>query len=186
MAIGQRIKFFRNRKGLTQKQLGETLGFLGRTSDVRLAQYESEARVPKFDLLKEMAYIFGVSPRAINVPDIDTYLGLMHTFFALEDIYGLKINEVDDRPCLQFDPAITDQYSSLGRMVRAWQLESAKLESGEITKEEYNDWRYNYPDKDTHGIWAKVISPGLNDMLMKERKKAEIEERKEAKKNKKK
>lgn len=27
MAIGQRIKYFRNRKGMTQKQLGEQLGF---------------------------------------------------------------------------------------------------------------------------------------------------------------
>ena len=42
MAIGQRIKFFRNRKGLTQKQFGEALGFKGRTSDVRLAQYEAK------------------------------------------------------------------------------------------------------------------------------------------------
>ena len=30
MAIGQRIKFFRNRKGMTQKQLGEQLGFKGK------------------------------------------------------------------------------------------------------------------------------------------------------------
>ena len=30
MAIGQRIRFFRNRKGMTQKQLGEVLGFLGK------------------------------------------------------------------------------------------------------------------------------------------------------------
>ena len=27
MAIGKRIKFFRNKKGMTQKQLGEQLGF---------------------------------------------------------------------------------------------------------------------------------------------------------------
>ena len=57
MAIGKRIKFFRNKKGMTQKQFGEMLGFLGKTSDVRMAQYEAEARIPKFDLLKEMAGI---------------------------------------------------------------------------------------------------------------------------------
>ena len=55
MAIGQRIKFFRNRKGFTQKQLGEMLGFHGKSSDVRMAQYESEARIPKQELIKEMA-----------------------------------------------------------------------------------------------------------------------------------
>lgn len=41
-----------NRKGMTQKQLGEILGFLGKTSDVCMAQYESETRVPKSDLVK--------------------------------------------------------------------------------------------------------------------------------------
>ena len=40
MAIGQRIKYFRNRIGMTQKQLGEQLGFKGKTSDVRMAQYD--------------------------------------------------------------------------------------------------------------------------------------------------
>ena len=98
MAIGKRIKFFRNRKGMTQKQLGEILGFLGKTSDVRMAQYESEARVPKSDLVKEMSSIFEVSPHALTVPDIDSYIGLMHTLFALEDMYGLKISEVDGEP----------------------------------------------------------------------------------------
>ena len=95
MAIGKRIKFFRNRKGMTQKQMGEMLGFLSRTSDVRMAQYESEARVPKHDLVKEMAHILDVSPHAITVPNIDSYIGLLHTLFALEDMYGLKIGEID-------------------------------------------------------------------------------------------
>ena len=73
MAIGQRIKFFRNRKGMTQKQLGEQLGFKGKTSDVRMAQYESEARVPKIDLVKQMSQIFDVNTHALTVPDIDTH-----------------------------------------------------------------------------------------------------------------
>ena len=90
MAIGQRIRFFRNRKGMTQKYLGEILGFVGKTSDVRMAQYESEARVPKQELVKNMAHFLDVSTHALTVPDIDTYIGLMHTFFALEDMYGLK------------------------------------------------------------------------------------------------
>ena len=103
MAIGQRIKFFRNRKGMTQKQLGELLGFKGKTSDVRMAQYESEARVPKIDLVKQMSQIFDVNTHALTVPDIDTHIGLMHTLFALEDIYGLKVKNVDGQPHLCLD-----------------------------------------------------------------------------------
>ena len=104
MAIGQRIKFFRNRKGMTQKQRQRTTwGSKGKTSDVRMAQYESEARVPKIDLVKQMSQIFDINTHALTVPDIDTHIGLMHTLFALEDMYGLKVKNVDGQPhlCLE-------------------------------------------------------------------------------------
>ena len=166
MAIGKRIRFFRNRKGMTQKQLGEMLGFLGRTSDVRIAQYESESRTPKSDLVKEMAQIFDVSPRAINVPNIDSYIGLMHTLFALEDMYGLKIGEIDGELCLRLDKSAGTTYSSMFDMFHAWQEQAARLERGEITKEEYDQWRYKYPEQDTSGPQKKVVpSQELSDLI---------------------
>ena len=181
MAIGQRIRFFRNRKGMTQKQLGEVLGFLGKTSDVRMAQYESEARIPKHDLVKEMAGIFDVSTHALTVPDIDTYIGLMHTFFALEDMYGLKIDEMDGEVVLRLDKSDYSTYSSMDKMLRAWLAEAKKLENGESTKEEYDNWRYKYPELDTHQVWAKVPSQEISDMLLAELKEMEKEEKKETK-----
>ena len=170
MAFGKRIKFFRNRKGMKQKELGELLGFLGKTSDVRVAQYETEARTPKADLVKEMAQIFGVSPRAINVPNIDSYLGLMHTLFALEDMYGLKIGEIDGELCLRLDREHRE-YQHLFEPFHTWQQMAAKLESGEISQEEYDNWRYNYPELDTSEIRAKVPSLELSDELIKALKK---------------
>ena len=152
------------------QQLGEVLSFLGKTSDVRMAQYESEARVPKHDLLKEMADIFDISTHALTVPDIDTYIGLMHTFFALEDMYGLKIDEMDGEVVLRLDKSDYSTYSSMNKMLRTWLAEAKKLETGESTKEEYDDWRYKYPELDTHQIWAKVPSQELFDMLEKELK----------------
>lgn len=170
MAFGKRIKFFRNRKGMKQKELGELLGFLGKTSDVRVAQYETEARTPKANLVKEMAQIFGVSPRAINVPNIDSYLGLMHTLFALEDMYGIKIGEIDGELCLRLDREHRE-YQHLFEPFHTWQQMAAKLESGEISQEEYDNWRYNYPELDTSEIRAKVPSLELSDELIKALKK---------------
>lgn len=170
MAFGKRIKFFRNRKGMKQKELGELLGFLGKTSDVRVAQYETEARTPKADLVKELAQIFGVSPRAINVPNIDSYLGLMHTLFALEDMYGIKIGEIDGELCLRLDREHRE-YQHLFEPFHTWQQMAAKLESGEISQEEYDNWRYNYPELDTSEIRAKVPSLELSDELIKALKK---------------
>ena len=91
MAIGERIRFFRNLRGMTQKYLGTVVGFPEKTADIRMAQYESGTRSPKADLTNKLAEVFGISPDALNVPDIDSYIGLMHTLFTLEDIYGLAI-----------------------------------------------------------------------------------------------
>ena len=83
MAFGKRIKLFRTLRGMKQRQVGEILGFNGAATEVRMAQYESEAREPKAALIEQMASIFKVSPKAISVPEIDTYDGIMHTFFCI-------------------------------------------------------------------------------------------------------
>lgn len=155
MAIGERIHFFRTRKGLTQRQLGEALGFLGRTSDVRVAQYESESRIPREDLIKRMAAFLDVDPRAITVPDIDTYIGLMYTFFTLEDRYGLYVSEIDGELCLRLDKQ-RKGYFSMFKMLHAWLTQRQRLQAGEISQEEYDTWRYHYPAYDTEQRWAKV------------------------------
>ena len=171
MAIGKRIRFFRNRKGMTQKQLGELLGFLGKTSDVRMAQYESESRTPKQDLVKEMAHLLDVSPRAITVPEIDSYIGLMHTLFALEDMYGLKIGEIDGEVCLRLDKSAGTTYTTMFDMFNAWQEQAARLEQGEISREEYDQWRYKYPESDTSKQGRKVVpSQELSDLILQDLK----------------
>lgn len=41
------------------------------------------------------------------------------------------------------------------------------LEAGEITKEEYDQWRYKYPEFDNKPGWVKTIpSQGLNDLIV--------------------
>ena len=101
MATGERIRFFRTLRGMTQKYLGLLLGFPESSADVRLAQYESEDRTPKAELTGQMAEALDVSPKAIAVPDIDTMDGLMHTLFALEDRKLLRITNADGLICLR-------------------------------------------------------------------------------------
>ena len=96
MAIGERIHFFRILRGMTQKYLGTIVGFPERSADVRLAQYETGTRKPKAELTAALAQALDVSPHALDVPDIDSYIGLMHTLFTLEDLYGLTVSESED------------------------------------------------------------------------------------------
>ena len=51
-------------------------------------------------------------------------------------MYGLKIGEIDGELCLRLDKSAGTTYSSMFDMFHAWQEQAARLESGEITKEE--------------------------------------------------
>ena len=57
-------------------------------------------------------------------------------------------------------------------MLHAWREQAAKLEREEISKEEYDRWRYKYPELDQSGRWAKVPSQALSDALIEELKKS--------------
>lgn len=145
MATGERIKHFRNLRGMTMKYLGQEVGFSESTADVRLAQYESGSRTPKADLIEKLAEALEVSPHALAVPDIDNYIGLAHTLFTLEDRYGLKVGEIDGEVCLRLDKSKGMTYLNMLDILLAWQEQAAKLEAGEITKADYDQWRYTYP-----------------------------------------
>ena len=166
MAIGERIHFFRLLRGMTQKYLGMALGFPEKSADVRLAQYETGSRTPKADLTAALAQVLDVSPHALSVPDIDSYVGLMHTLFTLEDNYGLKVTEQDGELALQVDFRKNKDAARLHEMLWTWREQAAKLEAGEISQEEYDRWRYHYPEFDTTQVWAKVPSQELSDALV--------------------
>ncbi len=145
MAIGERIRFIRNLRGMTQKYLGTAVGFPEKTADIRMAQYESGTRTPKEDLIQKLAEILDVSPQALTVPDIESYIGVMHTLFALEDLYGLQIGKLDGEVCIRLDRN-SPTMNTCFEMLLAWNEEHEKLKNEEITKEEYDAWRYTYPE----------------------------------------
>ena len=145
MAIGERIRFIRNLRGITQKFLGLKVGFSERTADIRIAQYESGSRTPKADLIEKIADTLDVSTEALNVPDIDSYTGLMHTLFAIEDLYGLKIDTLDGEICIRVNRQNVYMYTKMMSLLTPWEEMAQKYRNGEITREEYDDWRYRYP-----------------------------------------
>ena len=145
MAIGERIRFIRNLRGMTQKYLGMAIGFTEKTAEVRMTQYESGARTPKEKMISDFANVLDVRPQALTVPDIDSDIGLAHTLFTLEDLYGFKISSIDGELCITLDKSKGMTYVSMFDMFNSWRKASDKLKSGEITEDDYNDWRYNYP-----------------------------------------
>lgn len=166
MAIGERIRFFWNLRGMTQKYLGIQVGFPEKTADIRMAQYESGSRTPKADLTNKLAEIFGISPQALSVPDIDSYIGLLHTLFTLEDRYGLTIEETENGISMYADPKKGTDAAELSEMLNAWAEQSEKYHNGEINRDDYDKWRYNYPKYDEPSGYIKVPSQEVSEAML--------------------
>lgn len=151
---------------MNQKYLGMQVGFPEKTADIRMAQYESGSRTPKADLTESLAGVLGVSPLALSVPDIDSYLGLMHTLFTLEDRYGLTIEKGENVVSMRVDPRKGKDATELFEMVNVWAEQAEKYRNGDISREDYDKWRYNYPKYDENSGYVKVPSQELSDILV--------------------
>lgn len=148
MAVGRRIRYFRLKNKLTQKQLGKLLEFPEKSAEVRVNQYENEYRLPKEDTLEKLGKIFGVAPEVFMVPDIDTGVGLMQTFFALEDFHRVRIAQFDDKLVLVLADSSSNPQNKVNNSVaKDWLRQRQALEEGRISREEYDSWRYHYTEK---------------------------------------
>ena len=59
-------------------------------------------------------------------------------------MYGLKIAEIDGELCLHLDRTLNPDMNLL-ELFELWHGQSMRLANGRIIREEYNEWRYNYP-----------------------------------------
>lgn len=144
MNTGERIKRIRMKRGMTQKELGQALGFPERSADVRIAQYESGTRKPKEDLVAALAKVLHVNPHAIADTDYGTYIGLMYALFDLEDTYGLHIDQIDGELCIRLDRS-DSSYPQLFDLFQEW-YEARKRDLDDPAEmDEYVDWKLNYP-----------------------------------------
>lgn len=144
ISVSKRIRFFRRLRCMTQKQLGVAVGFPVKTADVRMAQYEMGARTPKAGLREQLANTLGVSANALAIPDVDSTVGLMHTLFALEDIYGFQITDSPEGLCLRLNEASLPRSGELRMALLMWYTLRQEMEAGILAKAEYDQWRYNY------------------------------------------
>ena len=166
MILGERIKRIRTFRGLTQRELGLKLGYEERNADVRVAQYESGYRVPKKDTLMEIARILNINYINFVTESPGCAEDIMQTFFWLDEdnrntfhLFQLvrnpgKYNPSDDKSVRYNDsdewPAHAPvgmwlDYGLVNEFLREWGLRKEQLKSGEISEDEYFEWKINWP-----------------------------------------
>lgn len=113
-------------------------------SEPAIRNYELGNRTPSEKQLKKIADALGISIFAISDPNLESYEGLLHALFYLEDEYGISTREIDGQVYLAVESK-NAATRAVSKMLSSWNSEFKKLKSGEITKEEYDMWRYSYP-----------------------------------------
>ena len=174
MTVGEKIRVIRTFRGMTQKELGLSVGFDEKGADNRIAQYETDYRVPRKEMLDKIAL-------ALTVNRLNFYSAgkgdsapedLLRTLFWLEDsgMGGITLFQLvpnQHKPTQQGEPseaadataryepsdnwplhppvamyfnALVDDY------MREWLVRQQEYRAGEITREEYFEWKLNWPD----------------------------------------
>ncbi len=166
MTIGEKIKIIRIFRNMKQLELGIALGFSESTADNRIAQYETNYRVPKKDVLLKIAEILDVSPSNFFVEPTGSAEDIMQTFFWLDEsnrgainLFQLtrndgKTNSSDDTSVRYNDndnwPAKAPvgmyfKYGLVNDFMQEWLYHKEQLKAGEITNDEYFEWKLNFP-----------------------------------------
>ena len=152
--LGERIRFYRQQAGLTQKELAG----LCEVSESAIRNYELGNRVPDFLTLHTIAEKLRVNYAAIAGEKVTDLEGALQALYKLEEIYGLYPTEVDgqihfvfrdsvamdkfkpDLDTVMGSPGALLQYRALGFM-KACALHDA----GELNDEEYALWKSKFP-----------------------------------------
>ncbi|OUO58563.1 hypothetical protein B5F74_10325 [Collinsella sp. An271] len=139
MADGSRIRELRTRRGLLQRELAEMAG----VTESAVRNYELGLRTPRPQHLEALARALGVDPAALVDYGLETARDALEVLFRLEEGFGAR-PEVDAGGArVVVDPAAPGA-QKLDAAVRAWATMRAKRDSGEISEEEYLDWKRGF------------------------------------------
>ena len=85
MTLGEKIKKYRELRGLTQRELGQKVGFSAGTEDSRIRKYEKNIMAPKTEIRNKLADALDADLSALSDINIQTYEDVMHTLFLFEE-----------------------------------------------------------------------------------------------------
>lgn len=152
--LGERIRFYRQQAGLTQKELAG----LCEVSESAIRNYELGNRVPDFLTLHAIAEKLRVNYAAIAGEKVTDLEGALQALYKLEEIYGLYPTEVDgqihfvfrDRMAVdKFKPDLDTVMSSPGALLQyrilGFMKACALHDAGDLTDEEYALWKSKFP-----------------------------------------
>ena len=78
----------------------------------------------------------------------------------------MTVEKTENGVSMRVDPRKGKDAAELSKMLNAWAEQAEKNRNGDISREDYDKWRYNYPKYDETSGYVKVPSQGLSDEMI--------------------
>ena len=170
MTLGSRIQKYRNLHNISQKELGIKVGFSPATADVRIRQYESDKKCPKWEIRERIAEALDIDVSALYTETIQTKVDVVRKFFFMEEKLGFEIEKFDLSSIVFFNKnkvfLSKIEIQTLNSFMYIWQQQKKNLLSAtagntEDSDKEYELWKSRFP-RDIYKYWDNILDR-IND-----------------------
>lgn len=139
MDTGERIQTARKLRGMTQIELGESMGFRYKNAAERIRQYERSIRKPKESVVNQMAKVLNVNPKSISGP----------TGYEPDDVIrilmDLETEGYDINICRREDQMIvTISHAALNQPLEEWERIRTLRRLEKLTEKQYMTWKFEW------------------------------------------
>ncbi len=144
--LGQKIRFYRQIAGMTQKELGSACG----VNESTIRNYELGNRYPDSDTIFEISNALEISPYVLATPDPISAASSLQYLFSMEKTLDLTPTTIDGKVYLEVssdidvNDATIAPLSNLKRMFNHWATMYEKFINEEIDEETYLLWQAKY------------------------------------------
>lgn len=144
--LGQKIRFYRQIAGMTQKELGVACG----VNESTIRNYELGNRYPDSDTIFEISNALEISPYVLATPDPISAASSLQYLFSMEKTLDLTPTTIDGKVYLEVsseidvNDATVAPLSNLKRMFSHWATMYEKFINEEIDEETYLLWQAKY------------------------------------------
>ena len=144
--LGQKIRFYRQIAGMTQKELGSACG----VNESTIRNYELGNRYPDSDTIFEISNALEISPYVLATPDPISAASSLQYLFSMEKTLDLTPTTIDGKVYLEVssdidvNDATVAPLSNLKRMFSRWATMYEKFINEEIDEETYLLWQAKY------------------------------------------
>lgn len=168
--LGQKIRYFRQIAGLTQKELAEQCEI----NESTIRNYELGNRYPDSDTLNDIASVLEVSIHSLtttkspNAPQ-----SALKFLFDMEKYYLMEPVEIDGKMYISFDESKSDDpfYGPglMEKLIRVWASFYTAYKSGEIDEDTYLLWQSKYPTFATTNVKDVFGAEANHDVTIDEK-----------------